>query len=769
MWGHKMKRFEISYNPYNNRMHFRVAIPIDEESVSDWRELQAESSFMEFQNVECIFENNVDKILGLINCYINTTEALEIVFKGTKEDFDTLQNAVYTCSDPNAGKIICKHAEVYLSSSTALERLKRYFSKIEKDFNYFFATYPDNNGISERYINFKDAIKPEIPVCLIGRSGVGKSNLINAFMGMEVIPSQTNGVSTIVRNDSEYRIEFNYLNELYAITIEGRKYSVKTPSLPDHEIVSALFSECENCSDEKDMMRLALERIIGKNSDETFAFKLDGNVSIYIPFYDSLLNANDKFFVFVDSTVQFFDEEDDFKIVYDDKVLSQTNALPIVVATSDDLLSDDLFDLKRMIDKLGKNFARSNSIVVLTKADELVPSQMKNEIPDAIREGIADPTLIYVAPEIFLEAMRSDNKLKQKTTKTMLKTNPSQYNIIPRNRGVSSSGKLGVDKLLSASGIPSLKLELNFYADRFADYIKCANGQMYLLEATNKLILDLEKLKAQFANELRLDKEKRKEEQNTIRSEMIGIIKQKQKPDLNSAFDSIRLQFKNVLDEYCAGIPDAVRSCWERVGHRTNDVDNFAKEMRQHCQENLYDCNSDNIKAALQAKLLDMTTEYFTGIETYIKSKNNNLSEDARKVLQALLDKKPHLVDVEIESCVAITLNNPIYILGSDEKIISYYSKGFEGQLTPNGKRWGHFYKQCILDPTIAYSNQLNQWIELQLTEINKVLVSDQNILSRYDDRIEELENTIADLTKRIDNLTNVQVSLNELIPKSEH
>lgn len=769
MWGHKMKRFEISYNPYNNRMHFRIAIPIDEESVSDWRELQAESSFMEFQNVECIFENNVDKILGLINCYINTTEALEIVFKGTKEDFDTLQNAVYTCSDPNAGKIICKHAEVYLSSSTALERLKRYFSKIEKDFNYFFATYPDNNGISERYINFKDAIKPEIPVCLIGRSGVGKSNLINAFMGMEVIPSQTNGVSTIVRNDSEYRIEFNYLNELYAITIEGRKYSVKTPSLPDHEIVSALFSECENCSDEKDMMRLALERIIGKNSDETFAFKLDGNVSIYIPFYDSLLNANDKFFVFVDSTVQFFDEEDDFKIVYDDKVLSQTNALPIVVATSDDLLSDDLFDLKRMIDKLGKNFARSNSIVVLTKADELVPSQMKNEIPDAIREGIADPTLIYVAPEIFLEAMRSDNKLKQKTTKTMLKTNPSQYNIIPRNRGVSSSGKLGVDKLLSASGIPSLKLELNFYADRFADYIKCANGQMYLLEATNKLILDLEKFKAQFANELRLDKEKRKEEQNTIRSEMIGIIKQKQKPDLNSAFDSIRLQFKNVLDEYCAGIPDAVRSCWERVGHRTNDVDNFAKEMRQHCQENLYDCNSDNIKVALQAKLLDITSEYFTDIEAYVKKKYESLSEDAKNALQALFEKKPQLIDVEIESCVAITLNNPIYILGSDEKIVSYYSKGFEGQLTPNGKRWGHFYKQCILDPTIAYSNQLNQWIELQLTEINKVLISDQNILSRYDDRIEELENTITDLTERIDNLNNVQVSLNELIPKSEH
>lgn len=159
-----MKRFEISYNPYNNRIHFRVAIPIDEESVSDWRDLQAESGFMEFQNAECVFENIVEKILRLINCYINTTESLEIVFKGTCEDFETLQNAIYACNNPSSKKITCTHSEEYLSSNTALERLKRLFSKAEGDFNYYFATYPDNNGISEGYINYKNAVKSEIPV-----------------------------------------------------------------------------------------------------------------------------------------------------------------------------------------------------------------------------------------------------------------------------------------------------------------------------------------------------------------------------------------------------------------------------------------------------------------------------------------------------------------------------------------------------------------------------------------------------------------------------
>ena len=95
-----MKRFEISYNPYSNRIHFRVAIPVDEESVTDWRELPPESSFVEYQNNECIFENNAERILELINQYINTTEFLEIVFKGTEEDFNILQNKLNSCSDP---------------------------------------------------------------------------------------------------------------------------------------------------------------------------------------------------------------------------------------------------------------------------------------------------------------------------------------------------------------------------------------------------------------------------------------------------------------------------------------------------------------------------------------------------------------------------------------------------------------------------------------------------------------------------------------------
>ncbi|WP_034449376.1 hypothetical protein [Butyrivibrio sp. AE2032] len=763
-----MKRFEITYNPYSNRIHFRVAIPIDEEHVSEWCELQAESCFMEYQNSEIVFENDISRILVLINKYINTTEFLEIVFRGTAEDFETLQNTVFACRESNAKRITCTHAEVYLSSAIALERLKKAFSKVENDFKYYFVNYPYDNGIMDLYIRYKDVVKPEIPVCLIGLRDVGKTNLLNAFIGVEVIPNQSNGISVVVRNDKEYRIIFNYKKELYVITIEGNKYSVKIPTKPNDKMISALFLECDSCADEKEIMHTVLQRIFNGFSETVISEEFEGCVSVFIPFRESLLNTTNYSFSFIDTTVRFLDEKEDFKIVYDDVVLRQTNALPVILVTRDVLFFDELFDLKRLIDELGAGFARPYSIIILSESDELFPSEIKNDIPDNVRERIDNPTILYVSPDYALGAIKDDSTEENADVNEFIKTNPSQDNIIPRVQVDYQSDKSGASKLLCASGIPSFEFELNHYATQFANYKKCANGQLYLIDSINKLVKELKNYSMQFDKELkqiRLDREK---EQNAIRSDMLVSISKKQKPDFDSAFETVRLQFKPALDEYCAGIPCAVRECWDSVGHRPNNVDNLAKEMRKHCQENLYDSNIDRIKAALQSELLEMTSGYIKNVESYVNSKQNVLSNDGKAALQSIFDKKPHLIDVNIQPCIEVKLKNIIYKYRSDESKINYYIKGFEEQLRPNGDHWGLFYQQCIFDPMRAYSNQLDNWIEQQLIAVRKILGSDHIIVSKFDTRIKELENIITELFQRQYNLTNVKKTLEDLLPQNE-
>ena len=55
-----MKRFEIRYNPYSNRIHFRQKNNIDDSDSVEWIELENDSSFLKYQNRRCIFENCAD-------------------------------------------------------------------------------------------------------------------------------------------------------------------------------------------------------------------------------------------------------------------------------------------------------------------------------------------------------------------------------------------------------------------------------------------------------------------------------------------------------------------------------------------------------------------------------------------------------------------------------------------------------------------------------------------------------------------------------------
>ena len=57
-----MKRFEIRYNPFSNRIHFRQENNIDGSDSVEWIELENDSSFLKYQNRRCIFENCAEDI-----------------------------------------------------------------------------------------------------------------------------------------------------------------------------------------------------------------------------------------------------------------------------------------------------------------------------------------------------------------------------------------------------------------------------------------------------------------------------------------------------------------------------------------------------------------------------------------------------------------------------------------------------------------------------------------------------------------------------------
>ncbi len=770
-----MKRFEISYNPYTNRIHFRVAIPVDEESVTDWQELLPESSFMDYQNEECIFEDNANRILDLINNYINTTEHLEIVFKGTTEDFDILQNAVYVCSDSRAKRISCIHTETYLSSGVALERLKRAFSRAEPEFDWYFdSDEADKKEISDAVCKYKETVNPEIQICVIGPNGVGKSALINAFIGQEILPSQSyskTAINTIVHNADEYKMEFDYLQESYEIKLDGNGYSIRKPKNPNKELISLLFSGCEKCSNEQELLYYALDKL-----NNTANAGLINSISIFVPYISSKLDIENYPFCFIDSPVNVNENEGNPIILLDELVTNQTNALAVVVVTRDALNSNEALDLKKLIDELGEGFTKPNSIIAVSMSDVLDTVQIKEEIPDSVREGIANPTIMYVSPVVALGSKKEepakwvDKEYKDifdKNSNDLLKLNPPANNLAPSGRKVSQIEKGKRGRLLFASGVPSLEQEINYYAKCFADYKKCTQGQGILLDAINKLIVEIKISKSQAEKKLKTDQYKRIKENTAFRDEFSGIINQVKRPEIKEAVLPIISQFVSVLEEYCSGVPDTVRYYWGNIHVRPYTAENLVKDMQQHCQENLYDKNSESIKTALQSRVLELASNYMSRLKESIDEKNEYLSVGVQKSIAELFESENHklkLDDVDAQPFDVVGFN-VFKRLGSDERTVSNYSNEFIYKLKTNNTNLGKFDKQCIVDPAKAYFIQLNHWIDNLISVINKAAETDAAILNRLDNDIKELEVEINDLDDRLNNLSNVRDTLAELIP----
>ena len=775
-----MKRFEISYNPYSNRIHFRVAIPVDEETVLDWRELPPESSFVEFQNEECIFENNVETILALINNYINTTEYLEIAFRGTAEDFNILQNAVFACPDPKAKNITCIHVDTYLSPNVALERLKRAFSKIEHEFDdYLDSREDDDKEIHDSVISYLETVDTEIPICIVGPNGVGKSSLINAFIGREILPSQsysTTIINTIVRNAEEYKIEFRYLHEIYEIKLNGTRYSVIRPATPNKEIVSCLFDGCEGCSDEQELLYRVLDKINKATDNNHFVDSIDKCISVYVPFVSSQSNADNHSFCFIDSPITVSGDEDNPAIILEDLVSNQTNAMAIVAVNWQALKSDESLDLRKLLDELGDGFAKSNSIIAVLMSDELGFDQIKEEIPDRVREGIANPTIMYVSPVVALGIKRDDSigwfdeELKdiyEKNASSLLSVNPTKYNLTPSKRRIVQYEKSRKGRLIYASGISSLESELVYYAKHFADYKKCTQGSKILLDAIDKLVIELKISKAQFETELKNDKDTRRKEQMAFRKKLLDAVRKIETPVVNDVVLPVRKQFLSVLEEYCTGVPEAVRYYWGTVYKRQYTAEDLVKDMQQHCQENLYDKNSTDIINALKNKIMELATDYLDKVESCITKEQESLSLESKANLKVLFENEGYrlrLNDVEIKPFNVVGFN-AFKRLGSDERTTSNYSNIFINQLKSNNSRWGEFDKQCIVEPSNCYLDQLNKWINNLIAEIQTAINPNEAILNRFDAKIIELERDIDVLEKRIDNLSKVRTPLLDLIP----
>lgn len=776
------KLFEITYNPYTNSVHFRQQIGIDETGQVMWGEIEPDSQLMKFQQQRCIFENCIEDIIDPINKYYNTSDGFCIVFNGTSEDFDALNKTIGSNNNSKSSIIECVHEECYPSPSIVLNEIVDAYKQIKSEFDDYIEN--KNNTLKEdderleigkAVSRFNDTIRAVIPVCIIGNYSVGKSALVNAIVGREVLPSQatsTTAKNVVIRNSNEYSVQFTFDREEYRLDISDLT-SIQCTGVVDSELIDELIQGTETLTDKDKRIHQIVENLNNGTSNSTKLAGIEGNVLITLPFTNSELDTSNYTFEIVDTPGSNKTEEEKriHRMNLEQLMDEQTNALPIFVMNFLNMESTDNTDLIELLESKKAGFALQNCIIVISMSDQLVERQIAEELPQKIEQWIPHPTIMYVSPVAAIGEKKQDKgiwidqaykQIYETKTKGLVQVVPPRYNHTPCGREIDAGKKNSMSMLLYASGIPSLETEINYFAYRFAEFKKCYNSREYLLEALD--LADKKLFEARKNQET--EKEKRKKDQKEQRNRIIMQINSINPPSVNDVIRAVKPIADGYLKEYCDSVEWNAKRIWQNCKNSKNARKLFQDAMVYHCQTNLYDKRAPEIKGIIKETLTRLASAYMEKVRTVEKNEYSKLSVEAQHELDSLfIDYKSGPVLRDVAFGKFEILKQLILLALPFKKAHDAYVKQFAEKFCANLRGKDNYERQCITEPVRQYCKQVNDWSQNYRKKVYETLDKDSSILSDLDEKIRQSEEKIEDMSNRIENLSEVRARLQGVLP----
>ncbi len=766
-------KFNIRYNPYNNEIHFQ----------ENGCEMQDGSSFLKYQKRKIIMQNCIEDIIELINIYENISmEGVNICFEGTNEDYSILCDAIKKDKNPKSQRIKTEHTKRIISSSDAIKIIRDCYDQIAKEFESYVAK--ENDVLGQAVIKFKETVKPEIPICVIGNYSVGKSSFINALIGREILPSKqkaTTSKNVIVHNDNKYSVSI-----YKSIGDEDAKYTFKISEngkikieardeKNDDEIVKAITYGMDKITDADSAVYYLVDRIneYGNKKDN----QIKENIEINVPFNNSLLE-NDRYqFAFIDtpgSNNIEIDQEAHMENL-ESILKEQTNALPIFIADNSCLTGKDNGELKKLLDTFEGGFSIQNIILVIAKSDDLVKSDLLEEDSELIKQWNIT-TKMYVS-QIMGIGEKKQNKNHwiqegyqqryEKAKSYIVELNAPKYNKTPCGRSIPSDVRVHLPEGLIASGIPQVENEILYFAKTYADYKKSVNGRMLLLNALELADSELRRKKQELVD----DKKLQKEEQDKKRQEIEQSINNVSCEFVNVVIDSTQKKYRSILSSFLEDAKQDARNYWLTVMNEKHAKDMLISHMNKFGQSELYGKNCKEIDEVVRRKYLDNIATYCVNVENCVMKHRQSLSAAAIKQLREIFNtnsNSPKLSKVEPKGLDAIKIGVRS-LFSNKEKFVELYLEHYINQLAGRkGKNIGLFYRDCIQLPAMEYSRQVKKWKSTYLKKIEMELGKTGSILSTYDEQISNDEKQIRDLEIRLERLMGVRESLVELLELRE-
>ena len=806
------KATRITYDPFSNEITFEVSQSVD----GPWFELSEGSALLKYANQRALFSNCVVDIVNIINDNQNSVaDGLEIQFVGPSADYELLSSTTKKVFDERsgAGPLTCSHIGTFGDANDTLETIRVDYGRISSEFVEYLpgSDYyeKESKRIGDTILKFEETISDAVPVCIIGNYSVGKSALINSLIGEDVLPSKVNPSTAknvkVVRSD-DYRIML-FRNG------NGFKFQVAKNGLAaaDGNAESSSIGETINSIISNDAVsEAAIIRNVLDILNEGHRHPIQGeflssfgcNVVIELPFKKSLLDQADNKIVFYDtpgSDNADVDQQEHTKAL-EDLLGNQTNALPILVTERDRTSGRGTGEVMHMLDEYAENFSSPSCLVVLTKCDKLSKSELSESVSSDIRNWHGKSIILFTTPIGALGARKpSDEPWLDESYKDIFedwqnKQNGSkrislpEYNSYPCGKR-GSREELGVDEDLYDTGIPSLEYEILYYIENHSKYKKCVRGRKDLLDA-------LTVVKAELDDKRRAEKR--------AKAEAIQR-KAEKRADLASELDSIRIslspnlandlskQFEDKLDWYCSDLPKMMEAIYDELDpDKPLEMDESLNDsIRIHCQKKLID-GVYLAEGGAKEKILDIMTasaeDFASKLQDYVSRNESHFTEYGREQLGKYLQRDlrpPQFTEVrsvlesigELFEKTSLLKHGALRLANKKGKAKSEWieskASSFEAKLRGRKDILGRdvpglFLSTVFTKPIEKYFEQLKAWSDSYRKHIKASLDEDNVLLSDMEAEIERLEGRVADLERRLKDVTDVEDELKTILSPKE-
>jgi predicted GTPase len=190
----------------------------------------------------------------------NWGEGIEctVSFYGTPGDFEDIEHAYTVFKKDNPGiQIILKHLNPESKTLTSrLSDLKTVFEKMQNESPYEELKNP---ALKPR---FEQAVSSEFEISVIATMSSGKSTLINALLGQEILPARNEATTAKIA-------QIHDVNDAKGFTVKGLKKDDNDNYIPATEEKSATLEELERLNDSDAIDKIEITgNIPGINSRE---------------------------------------------------------------------------------------------------------------------------------------------------------------------------------------------------------------------------------------------------------------------------------------------------------------------------------------------------------------------------------------------------------------------------------------------------------------------------------------------------------------------